>query len=181
MFIFWRGGNTLVFQAGYHTCKRTFKTHPKHVFSRYERTLNTHFCMLFFFFPSCPFQNLRTWWKTHSFLQFCTFLHPKMIYAQTLPGPENNSNYVNFLLGWYWYPTSNTSASPPPGLFYFLCCLGIATSRVGILRLPWQFSWKTIKIGKKKKNTYFFQKLAPTIKQTPDLFVAKPAKQFCLG
>ena len=30
------GGGELVFQAGYHPRKRTFKTHPKHVFSRYE-------------------------------------------------------------------------------------------------------------------------------------------------
>ena len=27
------GGGALVFQAGYHSCKKTFKTHPKHVFS----------------------------------------------------------------------------------------------------------------------------------------------------
>ena len=30
------GGGALVFQAGYHPRKRTFKTHPKHVFFRYE-------------------------------------------------------------------------------------------------------------------------------------------------
>ena len=30
------GGAALVFQAGYHPRKRTFKTHPKHVFFRYE-------------------------------------------------------------------------------------------------------------------------------------------------
>ena len=30
------GGGALVFQAGYHPCKRTFKTQPKHVFSSYE-------------------------------------------------------------------------------------------------------------------------------------------------
>ena len=27
---------SLVFQAGYHPCKRTFKTHPKHIFFWYE-------------------------------------------------------------------------------------------------------------------------------------------------
>ena len=26
--------------------------------------------------PSCPFQNLSKWPKTHPFFQFCTFLHP---------------------------------------------------------------------------------------------------------
>ena len=30
------GGGALVFQAGYHPRKRTFKTHPKHVFFMYE-------------------------------------------------------------------------------------------------------------------------------------------------
>ena len=30
------GGGGFVFQAGYHPHKRTFKTHPKHVFFRYE-------------------------------------------------------------------------------------------------------------------------------------------------
>ena len=29
-------GGPLVFQAGYHPGKRTFKTHPKHIFFRYE-------------------------------------------------------------------------------------------------------------------------------------------------
>ena len=29
-------GEPLVFQAGYHPRKRIFKTHPKHVFCRYE-------------------------------------------------------------------------------------------------------------------------------------------------
>ena len=31
-----RPGGPLVFQVGYHPRKRTFKTHPKHVFFRYE-------------------------------------------------------------------------------------------------------------------------------------------------
>ena len=30
------GEGALVFQAGYHPCKRTFKIHPKHIFFRYE-------------------------------------------------------------------------------------------------------------------------------------------------
>ena len=30
------GGGALVFQAGYHPRKRTFRTHPKHVFFMYE-------------------------------------------------------------------------------------------------------------------------------------------------
>ena len=29
-------GGALVFQAGYHPCKRTFKTYPKHIFFRCE-------------------------------------------------------------------------------------------------------------------------------------------------
>ena len=53
-----------------------------------KHTLNTYFsCMkidpnyvflhvFFLICPSCPFQNLSIWPKTHPFFQFCTFLHP---------------------------------------------------------------------------------------------------------
>ena len=53
----------VVFQAGYHPGKRTFKTHPKHVFGRYELKIDPIglYVFLHAFFlicPSCPFQNL---------------------------------------------------------------------------------------------------------------------------
>ena len=70
-------GGPLVFQAWYHPCKRTFKTHPKHVFSGMKIDPKYVFLHVFFLIcPSCPFQNLSIWQKTHPFFQFCTFLHP---------------------------------------------------------------------------------------------------------
>ena len=48
-----------VFQAGYHPRKRTFKTHPKHVFSRYGIDLKYAFLHALFLnfsvlsFPKC--------------------------------------------------------------------------------------------------------------------------------
>ena len=74
--ITWSRG-PLVFQAGYHPRKRTLKTHPKHVFFRYEnRPYIRVFACIFLICVSCPFQNLSIWPKTHPFFQFCTFLHP---------------------------------------------------------------------------------------------------------
>ena len=40
-------GGTLVFQAGYHPHKRTFKTHPKQVFSGMKIDPKYAFCMRF--------------------------------------------------------------------------------------------------------------------------------------
>ena len=54
-------GGALVFQAGYHPRKRTFKTHPQHIFFRYEIDPNYMFLHVFFLIcPLCPFQNLST-------------------------------------------------------------------------------------------------------------------------
>ena len=78
-------------------------------------TLNTHFMkidpkyMFFLFCPSCPFQNLSLWPKTHLFFQFCTPKRCTHVHCLVL---KNNSNYVHFLQG--WYPTSNTSGPPLP-------------------------------------------------------------------
>ena len=41
--------------------------------------IDPKYAFLYAFFlicPSCPFQNLSIWPKTHPFSQFCTFLHP---------------------------------------------------------------------------------------------------------
>ena len=64
------GGGTLVCQAGYHLRKRTFKTHPKHVFFRDEnRPYKYVFLHAFFLIcPPYPFQNLSIWPKTHPFI-----------------------------------------------------------------------------------------------------------------
>ena len=102
--ILYRGG-ALVFQAGYHPRKRIFKTHPKHVFFRYENrpvflnlsvmsiqkfvnmTKNIPFFPILHVFA--PLNDVRTYialsWKTITWI---------------------------FLRG--WYPTSDTSG--PPGL-----------------------------------------------------------------
>ena len=53
------GGGALVFQAGYHPLKRTFKTHPNHIFSGVKIVSKYVFLQAFFLIcPSCPFQNL---------------------------------------------------------------------------------------------------------------------------
>ena len=59
------GGGALVFQAGYHPRKRTFKTHPKHIFFRGMK-IDPKYAFLHAFFlicVSCPFQNLSIWPK----------------------------------------------------------------------------------------------------------------------
>ena len=53
------GGGPLVFQAGYHSCKKTFKTHPKHILSGMKIDPKYAFLHAFFLIcVSCPFQNL---------------------------------------------------------------------------------------------------------------------------
>ena len=53
----------------------------KHTLSTYfsGMKIDPKYTFLYAFFlicPSCPFQNLSLWPKTHLFFQFCTFLHP---------------------------------------------------------------------------------------------------------
>ena len=64
------GGGTLVYQAGYYPRKRTFKKHPKHVFSRYENRPYKYVFLhaLFLICLPCPFQNLSIWPKSHPFI-----------------------------------------------------------------------------------------------------------------
>ena len=102
------GGGALVFQAGYHPPKRIFKTHPKHIFFRYEnRPLNMFLHAFFLNCASRPFQNLSMWPKTYPFSNFARFCTPKRCTHVHWLVLKNNPNYVNFLRG--WYPTSNTS------------------------------------------------------------------------
>ena len=43
-------GGALVFWGGFHPCEKTFKTHPKHIISKYENTPYLHvFCMFLHF------------------------------------------------------------------------------------------------------------------------------------
>ena len=55
-------GGPLVFQAGYHSCKTTFKTHHKHILFKFSgMKIDPKYGFLHGFFlicVSCPFQNL---------------------------------------------------------------------------------------------------------------------------
>ena len=75
------GGGTLVCQAGYHLHKRTFKTHPKHVFFRDENRPYKYVFLLAFFLicPPCPFQNLSIRPKTHPFIFRYENIHYKYV------------------------------------------------------------------------------------------------------
>ena len=73
------GGGALEWQEGYQARPWKHKKHPNHIFFRYENKVDPNYAFLHAFFlicPSCPFQNLSIWPKTHPFFQFCTFLHP---------------------------------------------------------------------------------------------------------
>ena len=72
-------------RGGHSNGKRGYQARP---WAHTKSTLITYFsgmkidpnyAFLHAFFlicPSCPFQNLSIWPKTHPFFQFCTFLHP---------------------------------------------------------------------------------------------------------
>ena len=59
------------------------KIHPKYAFLH----------KFFLICPSCPFQNLSIWPKTHPFFRFCT---PKRCTRVQCLVLKNNPNYVNF-------------------------------------------------------------------------------------
>ena len=84
-------GGPLVFQAGYHSCKTTFKTHPKHILFRYENRPKYAFLHAFFLIcVSCPLQNLSIWPKAYLFFSnFARFCTPKWYTrVHCLHGPE---------------------------------------------------------------------------------------------
>ena len=91
------GGGTLVYQAGYYPRKRTFKTHPKHVFFRYENRPYKYVFLhaLFLICLPCPFQNLSIWPKIHPFPPilhvFCTPKRCTRVHCLVL---KNNPNYI---------------------------------------------------------------------------------------
>ena len=59
--------------------------------------------------PSCPFQNLSIWPKTHPFFQFCT---PKQCTRVQCVVLKNNPNYVNFWMS--LIPPLTFECPPPP-------------------------------------------------------------------
>ena len=117
------GGGTLHFRVdiilvkglSQHTLNTHFpgiKKDPKYTF------LHAFFFLHFFImsFPKCVTMAKKTPFS-YNFARFCI---PKTMYACTLPCSEKKKKhpiYVKFL--WGWYPTSDTSGSPPkPKLKY---------------------------------------------------------------
>ena len=116
-------GGPLVFQARYHPRKRTFKTHPKHVFFRYENTtLNTCFCLRFSLIcPSFFFLKFVMWPKHTLFPILHVFAPLNDVRAYIAWSWKTTLITWVFLRG--WYPTSNTSG-PPSG------CIGMCMHQV---------------------------------------------------
>ena len=93
------GVGALVFQAGYHPRKRTFKTHRKHVFFRYEnRPLIRVFACVFLnlsimSFPKFVNMTKNTPFFFSNFARFCTPKRCTRVHCLVL---KNNPNYVIF-------------------------------------------------------------------------------------
>ena len=113
-----RGEGHLYFKLDIILIKRLSKHTLNMYFSGMKIDPKYAFLHTFLICPSCPFQNLSIWPETHPFFQFCTYLHPKRCTRVHCVVLKNNPNYVKFLQG--WYPTSNTSAPPPPGMLWLL-------------------------------------------------------------
>ena len=78
------------------------KIDPKYVFLH----------AFFFFFVSCPFQNLSIWPKTYPFSNFARFCTPKRCTRVNCLVLKNNPNYVYF----FTRMISNFKYKWPPGL-----------------------------------------------------------------
>ena len=95
------GGGPLVFQAGYHPRKRTFKTHP--YFSGMKIDPKYAFLNAFFsifhhvLFKICQYDQKHTLFS--NFVRFCTPKRCTPVHWLVLK--NNPSNNVNFLRGWY--------------------------------------------------------------------------------
>ena len=105
------GGGALVFQAGYHPRKRTFKTHPKHIFFRYKiRSQICIFACVFLNLLVMSFPKFVTMTKNTPFLPILHVFAPlNNVRTYTAWSWKDNPNFLQ-----RWYPTSNTSA-PLPG------------------------------------------------------------------
>ena len=108
----------LVFQAGYHPCKKVFITHPKHVFSRYENRPNiyalAYFCHYFqasFFFPKFMTITKNTPFFFPNFGCFCTLNDVCAYFAWS---------WNTAIIMWFFFFTRIISnfkykCPPPPG------------------------------------------------------------------
>ena len=157
---FWHNGSSLwlvfpegplVFQAGYHPRKMTFKTHPKHVFFRDE---NRPLIRVF----ACIFLNL----SVMSFPKFANLTQNTPFFPiwHVLAPLNDVREYIAWswkitLITWFffirgWYPTSTSSG---PGIGFYTCY----TERLdSVLRKNCELCaryLKTIKIRRKKNNS----------------------------
>ena len=104
-------GRSLVFEAaGYHSHKRTFETHPKHIFFRYvNKPKMCIFACIFLNFSVMSFTKSVNMTKNTPFFPilhiFATLNDVRAYIAWSWKQSE-----VIFLRG--WYPSSNTSAPP---------------------------------------------------------------------
>ena len=110
-------GLSLVFGAGYHPHKRTFKTHPKHIFFRYENRPQIRVLVCVFLnlsimsFPK--FVNMTKNTPFFPILHVFASLNDVRAYVHCLV-LKNNPNYMNFFTR--WYPTSIQVPPPPRAL-----------------------------------------------------------------
>ena len=109
------GGGPLVFQAGYHPRKRTFKTYPKHVFFRYENRPKIHvFACVFLNFFIISFPRFVNMTKNTPFFPILHVFAPLNDVRAYIDWSWKTTLIMwIFLRG--WYPTSNTSGSPGSG------------------------------------------------------------------
>ena len=92
------GGGALVIQVGYHPRKRTFKTHPKHIFFRYENSYPKYtFLHAFFFNLSVMSFPKFVMSKNIPFFPILHVFAPlNDVRAYIAWSWKNNPNYVNF-------------------------------------------------------------------------------------
>ena len=122
-------GGALVFQAGYHARKMTFKTHPNTYFSGMK--IDPKYALVHAFLLICPSYPLKICHydqKDTLFSQFCTFFVPlNDVRAYIAWSWKMTLITWIFLRG--WYPTSNTSAPPPRQVkcILIVLCIKLAT------------------------------------------------------
>ena len=106
-------------KRGYQARPWTHKKHPNHIFFWYEKDPKYAFLhAIFLICPSCPFQNLSIWPKTHPFFSnFARFFTPKRCMRVQCLVLKNNPNYVNF---WTSLITPLTFRWPPGGNLVYI-------------------------------------------------------------
>ena len=111
------GGWGIVFQAGYHPRKRTFKTHLSMYFPGMEIDPKYAFLHVFFLIcPSCHLQNLWTWPKTHTLFFLILHVFAPLNDAHTYVSWSWKTTLITWIFLQGWYSTSNTSAPPPASI-----------------------------------------------------------------